>query len=154
MDLTIPVPSADPTFGWLLCTAAGHLFAYHVAKAIDATGIPLRRALEELERLVDDGAEIRPDAAGRSVAGHIDPLLARAVAGDLRGVLSSSSVLALSGLVDAADAVARRTPGRGLRWTVVSEARLALVDRSRRADPLHRHHQAPGEDGHGRYLPG
>ena len=125
-DLTIPVPSADPMFGWLLCTAAGHLFAYHAAKAIDATGSPLRRGLEELERLVDDGAEFGrtvPDAVAR----HIGPLLARAVAGDLRGVLSSSSALALSGLL--APQRSTTLPGLGAAsgLDLVSAARLVLV---------------------------
>jgi glucosamine--fructose-6-phosphate aminotransferase (isomerizing) len=125
-DLTIPVPSADPMFGWLLCTAAGHLFAYHAAKAIDATGSPLRRGLEELERLVDDGAEFGrtvPDAVAR----HIGPLLARAVVGDLRGVLSSSSALALSGLL--APQRSTTVPGLGAAsgLDLVSAARLVLV---------------------------
>jgi len=98
VELTIPVPPADPMFAWLLCTAAGHLFCYHLATAIDATGAPLREALDELERLVDSGADL-----GRSVpsavAEPVAELLAEAADGALRGVLSSSSALGLVGLL-------------------------------------------------------
>jgi glucosamine--fructose-6-phosphate aminotransferase (isomerizing) len=97
-DLVIPIPPAAPVFDWLLGTAAGHLLSYHLARAIDATGAPLREALEELELLVDAGADLGaslPPPVVEPVAG----LLGRAADGDLRGVLSSSSALALSGLL-------------------------------------------------------
>lgn len=61
-DLVIPIPSAHPTFAWLLATAAGHLFGYHAALTIDATAQPLRQALQELEHLVDTLARDQPNA--------------------------------------------------------------------------------------------
>jgi glucosamine--fructose-6-phosphate aminotransferase (isomerizing) len=97
-DLVIPIPPAAAAFAWLLCTAAGHLFSYHLARAIDATGAPLRRALEDLERLVDAGAVLGatlPPAVVEPVAG----LLERAADGELRGVLSSANALKLSGVL-------------------------------------------------------
>src|SRR4051812_17177202 len=75
-DLTIPTPPADPMFAWLLCTAAGHLFSYHLARAIDATGAPLRHALEELERMVDAGAAV-DGTLPPAVAEHVAVLLGR-----------------------------------------------------------------------------
>jgi glucosamine--fructose-6-phosphate aminotransferase (isomerizing) len=121
-DLTIPIPPAARPFAWLLCTAAGHLLGYHLARAIDATGSPLRQALEELERMVDTGT-----AVGRSlppsVAGHVADLLRQAAAGELRGVLSSESALALSGLLAAAP-VSR---GAGAALDRIAETRVALV---------------------------
>jgi glucosamine--fructose-6-phosphate aminotransferase (isomerizing) len=125
-DLTIPIPPAGPVFAWLLCTAAGHLFAYHAAKAIDATGNPLRRALAELERLVDEGADLG-GTLPHAVTQHVERLLTRAVAGELGGTLSCSSALALSGLLAPQPAVTssglRAVPGLG----PVEEARLVLV---------------------------
>jgi glucosamine--fructose-6-phosphate aminotransferase (isomerizing) len=125
-DLTIAIPPADPRFAWLLCTAAGHLFSYHLARAIDATGSPLRHALEELERMVDTGAAAGatlPPAVSEQVAG----LLGRAAAGELGGVLSSSSALALSGLLAPRLAVAPLLLGPGAGLDRIAEARLALV---------------------------
>lgn len=97
-DLVIPIPSAHPTFAWVLGTAAGHLFSYHAAQAIDATAQPLRRALEELEHLVDAGRTIgrTPPAA---VAHPIDQVLTAAADGDLRGVLSSTATMGLVRIV-------------------------------------------------------
>ncbi|MBN9621256.1 MAG: SIS domain-containing protein, partial [Actinobacteria bacterium] len=97
-DLVIPIPSAHPAFAWVLGTAAGHLFSYHAAQAIDATAQPLRRALEELEHLVDSGATIgrTPPAA---VVHPIDQVLTSAADGELRGVLSSSATMGLVRIV-------------------------------------------------------
>ena len=39
---SIRVPAAHPEFAWILSTAAGHLFSYHAARAIDAEADPLR----------------------------------------------------------------------------------------------------------------
>jgi glucosamine--fructose-6-phosphate aminotransferase (isomerizing) len=54
-DWVVQVPVAHPCFAWILSTAVGHLFAYHVARAIDREAIPLREALTQLEACVDEG---------------------------------------------------------------------------------------------------
>jgi glucosamine--fructose-6-phosphate aminotransferase (isomerizing) len=124
-DLVIPVPQAHPTFAWVLGTAAGHLFGYHAAQAINDSGTPLRLALAELEEHVDRGlpAGARLPA---SVIAPIQELISVALAGKLRGVLSSATALALVGVL------ADRAGGFGhFAWPQqldkVDGARIALV---------------------------
>ena len=78
----------------MLSTAAGHLFSYHAALAIDATAQPLRQALQELEHLVDT-----PQAIGRTlpaaIVHPIESVLTSAASGELRGVLSSAATMGL-----------------------------------------------------------
>jgi glucosamine--fructose-6-phosphate aminotransferase (isomerizing) len=48
-DITITLPEADPTLGFVLSAMAGHLFGYEAALAIDASAVPLRRVREIVE---------------------------------------------------------------------------------------------------------
>src|SRR5690606_27726718 len=94
----IPVPAAHPELAWILGVAAGHLFSYHAARAIDATADPARRALTALEAAVDQGAA----AAGPlpvEVSLHVKQLLAAAARGELKGVLTSQAAMALASVV-------------------------------------------------------
>jgi glutamine---fructose-6-phosphate transaminase (isomerizing) len=93
-DLVIPIPSAHPTFAWLLAKAAGHLFGYHAALAIDATAQPLRQALQEFEHLVDTRQEIGRTLLA-AVSHPIESVHNSAVIGELRGVLSSAATMGL-----------------------------------------------------------
>src|SRR5690606_34585467 len=94
----IPVPAAHPELAWILGVAAGHLFSYHAARAIDAAADPVRRALSALETAVDQGAT----AAGPlpvEVTLQVKRMLAAAARGELRGVLTSQAVMALASIV-------------------------------------------------------
>jgi glucosamine--fructose-6-phosphate aminotransferase (isomerizing) len=93
-DAVVRVPAAHPMFAWILSTAAGHLFSYHLARAIDATADPLRAALAALEASVD---------AGRVTIGDLDQachelhqFVADAAAGAYRGVLHSDTAIGLA----------------------------------------------------------
>ncbi|WP_345535142.1 SIS domain-containing protein [Phytohabitans rumicis] len=93
-DLVVHVPAAHPMFAWIISTAAGHLFSYHIARAIDRKADPLRVALAALEGAVD---------AGRVTVGDLDlachdlhQFVADAAAGTLRGVLQSDTAIGLS----------------------------------------------------------
>lgn len=91
----VPVPAAHPELAWILATAAGHLFAYHAARTIDAAADTARLALTSLDAAADRG-----DAASRAlpvdVAGLVDRILDAAERGDLRGVLGSRSTAMLA----------------------------------------------------------
>lgn len=93
-DAVVRVPAAHPVFAWILSTAAGHLFSYHIARAIDRKADPLRAALSALEAAVD---------AGWVTVGDLDEachglhqFVADAAAGALRGVLHSDTAIGLS----------------------------------------------------------
>ncbi|MCW6007982.1 SIS domain-containing protein [Micromonospora sp. CPCC 205371] len=93
-DAVVRVPAAHPMFAWILSTAAGHLFSYHIARAIDEQADPLRVALSGLEASVD---------AGRVTVGDLDhachglhQFIADAAAGAFRGVLHSDTAIGLS----------------------------------------------------------
>jgi glucosamine--fructose-6-phosphate aminotransferase (isomerizing) len=93
-DAVVRVPAAHPAFAWILSTAAGHLFSYHIARAIDERADPLRAALSALEASVD---------AGRVTIGELDhachelhQFVADAAAGAFRGVLHSDTAIGLS----------------------------------------------------------
>ena len=73
-DLTIAIPPADPLFAWLLCTAAGHLFSYHLARAIDATD---RRCA------MHSRSSSRPSTRGRPPVPRLTPAAVERVAGVL-----------------------------------------------------------------------
>ncbi|MFN8073798.1 MAG: SIS domain-containing protein [Kineosporiaceae bacterium] len=87
----IVVPDAHPALAWVLSTAAGHLFAYYAARAIDAEADDLRAALAALE-LTDatgeEGASATPDDA-EVVAEPLVRFVERSLRGELRGALSS-----------------------------------------------------------------
>ena len=51
----IHVPLVDPTLGFILSAMVGHLFGYDAALAIDALAMPLRRAREVVEHVVERG---------------------------------------------------------------------------------------------------
>ncbi|MGF1648338.1 MAG: SIS domain-containing protein [Kineosporiaceae bacterium] len=93
--LVITVPRTRPELAWILGTAAGHLFAYHAARAIDASGAPLRDALAALERSVDRGSALDV-MTNRQVAGGVVKIVERAARGELRGVLASDTALGLA----------------------------------------------------------
>ncbi|WP_426592451.1 SIS domain-containing protein [Cellulomonas sp. McL0617] len=111
---TITVPRTRPELAWILSTAAGHLFSYHMARAIDAAGEPLREALDVLEAAVD-GRMPTPYASSRRITTLIQTVLARAGRGELRGVLTSDVALELARVIttsgdaapDATDATRR-----------------------------------------------
>lgn len=90
----IAVPRAHPELAWILSTAAGHLFAYHAARAIDAAADDLRHALAGIESCVDEGVARVPAVALLPVR----RVLAAAERGDVRGVLSSQSAVRLAQL--------------------------------------------------------
>lgn len=93
-DWVIRVPAAHPTFAWILSTAAGHLFAYHAARAIDRKADPLREALAALETTVDAGFDTINDLDQSCDTLH--DFLAEAARGALRGVLTGDVALRLS----------------------------------------------------------
>ncbi|MGH3747550.1 MAG: SIS domain-containing protein, partial [Micromonosporaceae bacterium] len=57
-ESVIGVPQAHPELAWILAVAAGHLFSYHAARAIDAAAHPVRQALARLEAAVDEGSAV------------------------------------------------------------------------------------------------
>jgi glutamine---fructose-6-phosphate transaminase (isomerizing) len=94
----IAIPAGHPDLAWIVTTAAGHLFSYHAAVAIDGSARPARVALAELEAALDAGH----DPAGELPARVLNPIadiLAAADRGDLRGVLTSEAVMRLARLV-------------------------------------------------------
>lgn len=97
-DSVIAVPRTRPELAWILATAAGHLFAYHAAKAIDLAGAPLREALDALEAAVDHGRMVDL-TSNRSIAGNVAEVVERARRGDLRGVLTSDASVSLAMLL-------------------------------------------------------
>jgi len=117
-DLVIPVPATHPAVAWILSTAAGHLFAYHAARTIDATADDVRLALASLEAAVD-----RTPSAGARVPAEVYVLTNRimnaALDGQTRGVLTSRTAMAL------AVAAATTNPVEG---AVTGSGRAALND--------------------------
>ncbi|WP_460398507.1 SIS domain-containing protein [Actinophytocola sediminis] len=103
-DSLVPVPRAHPDLAWIMATAAGHLFAYHAARAIDATADDVRLALAGLEAAVDRGvAAAQPLPI--EVLRLVQQLLAAAGRGELRGVLSSQTAVALAAIAYQSDPV-------------------------------------------------
>src|SRR5215471_18099484 len=97
-DLVVGLPLGNPEMMWIVATAAGHLFAYHAARRIDAVADPLRVALSRLEAAVDGG--MAPSATlPRDVLVPVIDVLDDADRGRLRGVLSSETALGLARLV-------------------------------------------------------
>ena len=97
-DLVVGLPLGNPEMMWIVATAAGHLFAYHAARRIDAAADPLRVALSRLEAAVDGG--LAPSATlPREVLVPVIDVLDDADRGGLRGVLSSETALGLARLV-------------------------------------------------------
>jgi glutamine---fructose-6-phosphate transaminase (isomerizing) len=97
-DLVVGLPLGHPEMMWIVATAAGHLFAYHAARRIDAAAEPLRVALSRLEGAVDHGLE--PSAAlPREVLLPVVDVLEDADRGHLSGVLTSETALGLARLV-------------------------------------------------------
>ncbi|MBN1091260.1 SIS domain-containing protein [Blastococcus sp. TML/M2B] len=64
VDDVIAVPDAHRSLGWILATAAAHLFSYYCARAIDDLATDARRALAELETAHDAGVELTDDWPG------------------------------------------------------------------------------------------
>jgi glucosamine--fructose-6-phosphate aminotransferase (isomerizing) len=93
----IRVPRAHPSLAWLLSTAVGHLLAYHAARSIDDLALPLRQALTVLEERVDAGASRFADVA--DLAEPIEGFLTSVTTGQLNGVLSAESILALANVL-------------------------------------------------------
>jgi glucosamine--fructose-6-phosphate aminotransferase (isomerizing) len=93
-EWVIRVPPAHPAFAWILSTAAGHLFAYHTARAIDRKADPLREALAALEASVDAGLTSLDELDGAFDGLH--QFLAEAARGSVRGVLTSDVALGLA----------------------------------------------------------
>ena len=123
----IAVPAAHPELAWILTTAAGHLFSYHAARAIDASADDVRSALNELEAAIDRNPAATPMRVPRQVLVLVHQALAAAARGDVRGVLSSQTAMALASiaLVPAPGGPeAAVDPGLG---DPVSEARAALT---------------------------
>ena len=92
-DRVIKVPAAHPALAWILSTAAGHLFAYHAARAIDGVAEPLRAALAGLETAVDTGLSSLGDLD--QACDDVHQFLAQAAQGAARGVLPSDRALGL-----------------------------------------------------------
>src|SRR5262252_733318 len=96
-DLTVGLPLGHPEMMWIVATAAGHLFAYHAARRIDAAADPLRVALSRLETAVDNG--LGPSAPlPREVLVPVIDVLEDAGHGQLSGVLTSGTALGLARL--------------------------------------------------------
>jgi glucosamine--fructose-6-phosphate aminotransferase (isomerizing) len=93
----ITVPAAHPLLAWILCTAAGHLFAYHAALTIDGAADDLRLALDELERGTDAG-RARQVLDTESFRARLLETVDRSARGELNGALSSRSALRLAAL--------------------------------------------------------
>jgi glucosamine--fructose-6-phosphate aminotransferase (isomerizing) len=64
MDDVIAVPDAHRSLGWILATAAVHLFSYYCARSIDELAMDARRALAELETAHDTGSELGAEWPG------------------------------------------------------------------------------------------
>jgi glucosamine--fructose-6-phosphate aminotransferase (isomerizing) len=97
-DLVVGLPLGHPEMMWIVATAAGHLFAYHAARRIDAVAEPLRAALARLEGAVDHGLELSA-ALPREVLAPVIDVLEDADRGHLSGVLTSETALGLARLV-------------------------------------------------------
>ena len=97
-DLAVGLPLGHPEMMWIVATAAGHLFAYHAARRIDAVADPLRVALSRLETAVDNGLELSA-ALPREVLVPVIDVLEEADRGHLSGVLTSETALGLARLV-------------------------------------------------------
>ena len=130
-----PDPGGPPGAGLDSGVAAGHLFSYHAARAIDAAADPVRRALAALETAVDQGAA----AAGPlpvEVNLQVKRMLGAAARGELRGVLTSQAAMALAnvalplGGVDGEDHTADRDRLAGARaaLTTVLEELARPID--------------------------
>jgi glucosamine--fructose-6-phosphate aminotransferase (isomerizing) len=97
-DLTVGLPLGHPEMMWIVATAAGHLFAYHAARRIDAVADPLRVGLSRLETAVDNGLELSAALPGEVLVPVIE-VLEEADRGRLSGVLTSETALGLARLV-------------------------------------------------------
>ena len=101
----IGLPAGHPDLSWLVATAAGHLFAYHAARSIDAAADPARTALAQLEKAIDAGRDPAADLPVEVVTPIVE-MLEAARRGELRGVLTSPVAMDLAHLV--------LQPGRGV----------------------------------------
>lgn len=96
-ELRIALPAGHPDLMWIITTAAGHLFAYHAARCIDAAADPLRLALARLEHAVDGGLS-SPASLPRDALIPIVTVLDQAGQGRLRGIMTSQTAMELSRL--------------------------------------------------------
>lgn len=117
----VGIPAAGRDFGWILSTAAGHLFAYHAARCIDESADGLRLALDRLEDSVDATADA--DDLPVEVRLPVVEFLDEVATGALEGVLGPQHVLRLAGLVTRVPSL---TPVSG-DALLVAEARGALT---------------------------
>jgi len=94
MDDVIAVPDAHRSLGWILATAAAHLFSYYCARSIDELALEARRALAELEAAHDAGGELGPDWSGLKPLKAFLDMAGRTAAGS--GYVSSGTALQLA----------------------------------------------------------
>jgi glucosamine--fructose-6-phosphate aminotransferase (isomerizing) len=94
-DTVILVPQTHPELAWIMATAAGHLFAYYAARAIDSKADDVRLALARLEAAVDRGFSVATSLPVE-VLSLVVELLAATARGELRGVLTSQAAVALA----------------------------------------------------------
>lgn len=124
----IVVPRTRPELAWILGTAAGHLFAYHAARAIDLAGEPLRAALESLEDAVDQGRLVDL-TSNPLIAQNVIEVLERAQRGELRGVLTSDAAVNLAMLLSRqlAATITGADPADTRRLDDTNQARVVLT---------------------------
>ncbi len=154
---TLFVPPTDPRLAFVLAAAAGHLFGYEAALAIDALALPLRAARAAVEAVVGEGLGIdaaealehlHPElevASGRfsdglrsgSYDGHLEAGTAVRLASALR---YATGVAPLDGY-QAEARVHRHAGGRHRRPGRCADGG------DRPAHPTRGCHQAPGQDG-------
>ncbi|MDQ3276280.1 MAG: SIS domain-containing protein [Actinomycetota bacterium] len=123
-DDVVTLPRARPEFAWILATAAGHLFAYHAARAIDAAAADARLALAELEATVDGRQTDVPAHVPRYVLSHVHRMLQSAGRGELRGVLTSQATMSL---VDIAMVPAAGSPDNSVLAAADSGDRIERI---------------------------
>jgi glucosamine--fructose-6-phosphate aminotransferase (isomerizing) len=129
-DLIIEVPPTHPKLAWVLSTAAGHLFAYYAARAIDRAADDLRLALTALDSEEEGGHAAAELALGR--------FLDDCGRGRFRGPLGSDTALRLSAarwfLAGAVPASALAGVADGMEPTdAVREVLTAAVDEMTRS---------------------
>lgn len=94
--MVIEVPQTHVNLAWLLSTAAGHLFGYFAARAIDEAADPLRAALASLEGATGAGVTDAPAGGLREAAAFLDDFLDECAHGANRGVLGADTALRLA----------------------------------------------------------
>jgi glucosamine--fructose-6-phosphate aminotransferase (isomerizing) len=125
-ERVIGLPAGHPELAWIVTTAAGHLFAYHAARCIDAAADLPRTALARLEAAVDAGH----DPAGElpaEVRAPVAESVADIARGALRGALSSEAALRLAALLLPPGALVGLPGGTGQAPADAGRAALTAV---------------------------